>query len=136
MKDSFSDVGNRILLQLNAQGMKQAELCRLTGLSANSISQYVNNQRVPDNMATYKIAKALHVTMEWLLTGENPSALDLDSSKLADFLFCFSRLTLRDQNEIIEIMKIKLASHPKGRSYLSKAGKSDTGTGNSSSGIA
>lgn len=66
----FSNVGDRLLQLLQKNNIRQIQLSQKTGLSANAISSYIRNLRIPDTEASYKIAKALGVTMEWLLTGE------------------------------------------------------------------
>ncbi len=71
MQENFSGVGVRIDARLKELKLKQADLCRNTNISSNAISQYVTGKRVPDTGALFKIATALSVSMEWLLSGEN-----------------------------------------------------------------
>jgi len=66
----IENVGKRIIARLTELNQKQADLCRATGLSNNAISQYVTGKRTPDTLSLYKIATALDVPMEWILTGE------------------------------------------------------------------
>lgn len=71
MEIVFSDVGCRIAKRIKGLGLKQLDVCNKTGLSTTALSQYCTEKRVPDTVSLYKIATALGVSMEWILTGEN-----------------------------------------------------------------
>lgn len=85
MEIVFSDVGCRISRQIKTLGLKQLDVCNKTGLSTTALSQYCTGKRVPDTVSLYKIAMALGVSMEWVLTGEDLTNEDVkgDPSKLA-----------------------------------------------------
>lgn len=70
MEDNFTHVGVRIISRLKKLGLKQADLCRETGLSTTAISQYCTGKQVPNTSALYGLASALKTSMEWLLTGK------------------------------------------------------------------
>lgn len=74
MGDNFAYVGVRIISRLKELGLKQADLCRETGLSTTAISQYCTGKQVPNTSALYSLANALKTSMEWLLTGSDPAA--------------------------------------------------------------
>ena len=63
------DVAGRIKHVMEEKSLKQADLCKITGLTRNSMSTYVLGKHLPDTMSLYKIAQALQVTVEWLLSG-------------------------------------------------------------------
>lgn len=71
MDEQFAYIGVRIISQLKKLGLKQADLCRETGLSTTAISQYCTGKRIPDTASLYKMATVLKTSMEWLLTGES-----------------------------------------------------------------
>lgn len=73
MESEFSHIGVRIISRLKQLGLIQADLCRGTGISSNAISQYCTGKRVPDTTSLYKISGVLKTSMEWILTGANPS---------------------------------------------------------------
>lgn len=101
----IENVGERIIARLTELNQKQADLCRATGLSNNAISQYVTGKRTPDTLSLYKIATALDVPMEWILTGENKySKIDTTTEKVGplseqekEILWKFRQLDARDQ---------------------------------------
>ncbi|MCQ5026820.1 helix-turn-helix transcriptional regulator [Oscillibacter valericigenes] len=95
MEIVFSDVGNRISKRIKGLGMRQLDICNKTGLSTTALSQYCTGKRVPDTVSLYKIAIALGVSMEWVLTGEDvtsedfrPAPLDLEAVKQEQGLTC------------------------------------------------
>jgi phage repressor protein C with HTH and peptisase S24 domain len=71
MNENFTGIGKRISNKLLELNLKQVDLVKITNISKNAISNYINGIRTPDTLSTYKIAKALKVSMEWLLTGED-----------------------------------------------------------------
>lgn len=76
MEIAFSDVGHRISKRIKGLGLKQLDICNKTGLSTTALSQYCTGKRVPDTVSLYKIATALGVSMEWVLTGEDLTVED------------------------------------------------------------
>lgn len=70
MENQFTYIGVRVISRLKELGLKQADLCRETGLSTTAISQYCTGKRVPDTASLYKMASVLKTSMEWLLTGK------------------------------------------------------------------
>jgi transcriptional regulator with XRE-family HTH domain len=53
MIENFTDIGVRISDQMDKLDLKQVDICRITGISKNAMSNYVNGNRVPDTMAIY-----------------------------------------------------------------------------------
>ena len=95
MEIVFSDVGNRIARRIKELDMRQLDVCNKTGLSTTALSQYCTGKRVPDTVSLYKIATALGVSMEWVLTGEDvtnensqPAPPDLEAAKREQGLLC------------------------------------------------
>ena len=67
----MDNIGNRIKDLLQLRKMRQRELAKKIGITEQSISRYINNKRVPDAIVCDKIAKALGVTVDFLLGKEN-----------------------------------------------------------------
>ena len=95
MEIVFSDVGIRIARRIKELDMRQLDVCNKTGLSTTALSQYCTGKRVPDTVSLYKIATALGVSMEWVLTGEDvtnensqPAPPDLEAVKREQGLLC------------------------------------------------
>ena len=62
----------RIVLALMETGMKQSELCRLTGIPKSAMSQYIKGSFEPKQDRIYKIAQALNVSEAWLMGFDVP----------------------------------------------------------------
>lgn len=59
---------------LKDNDIKQYELADLLDMSSNSFSQWIRNDTLPNASKTYQIAKALGVSVEYLVTGIGNSA--------------------------------------------------------------
>lgn len=82
MDDLASQVADRMKKKTAESGLKQVDLCRMTGLSRNSMSNYFLGKHLPDTISLYKIATALQTNVEWLLTGHNPK-ISYNSTELS-----------------------------------------------------
>ena len=131
----MDSIGERIKFLRKKNSLTIQELAGVIQKSKSNISGYESGAFEPSAQTIIKICDYFSISSDWLLFGKESSGVVL-TDKEAHLIELYDQLPAHDQNEITEIMKIKLASHPKGRSYLSKTGKSDAGTGNSSSGIA
>ena len=58
--------GKRIEKALKIREMKQADLCKLTGISKSSLSLYLKGAYSPKQDKIYKMAIALNVSEKWL----------------------------------------------------------------------
>ncbi len=118
MEASFDYIGTRIISQLKRLGLKQADLCRDTGLSTTAISQYCTGKRVPDSSALYKLARSLNTSMEWLLTGANATNEDLTTESIVcdgiplsgsevDLIAMYRLISDTDKQTIFDFTKLK-----------------------------
>lgn len=116
MNENFSNIGVRISEKMDELDLKQVDICRITGISKNAISNYVNGNRVPDTMAVYKLSKALKVSIEWILTGEEAISPEKDISKSelismtsdeVDMITKFRELDYEDQQDAMDIIDMK-----------------------------
>ncbi|MDD2401605.1 MAG: helix-turn-helix domain-containing protein [Clostridia bacterium] len=137
MVEKFEGINQRLTEKMNILNLKQKDVCKITNISKNAMSNYVNGNRIPDTLAIYKLSKALNVSIEWLLTGEAVptnenasqhnykfSALDLEILKLSH------ELDVRDQKEIYDIILLKhkrVQQEKRGLSLTSTNGNKDTG---------
>lgn len=65
----MSSIGNRIKELLNKHDISQKDLARYIGTTEASISRYVNDGREPVAKILYKIARELHTTTDYLISG-------------------------------------------------------------------
>lgn len=133
----FKGIDKRISERLKHLQIKQADLCRETNISNNAISNYVSGNRIPDTLSTYKLSKALGVTMEWLLTGEviptNENSKDIADNLPQhenELLLEYRKLNCHDKKEMLAYIKMKLDFEMRSQappSSISKCGNNSTG---------
>lgn len=68
---------NRIAEALDLRGMKQIELCELTGISKSSLNAYVKQNWQPKQNAIAKMSSVLDVSEMWLAGYDVPMERDL-----------------------------------------------------------
>lgn len=76
----------RLKAAMELRGKSQANLAKQANLSAQTISYYINGERLPNTDVLKKIAKALEVSADYLLgIAKYPSA-DMDIKKMSERL--------------------------------------------------
>ena len=94
--------GENLKQELAYSGMLKKELAAASGVNKRAIDTYVRTKSsMPPADAAVKIAKALGVTVEYLVTGED-SSLPKDLYKLTNSILNLSK---RDQKLIILLIK-------------------------------
>ena len=69
----MSDNLNRLM---NERGIKQADLCRITGIATSAMSHYVRGESEPSFTKAISIARALGVSVDELAGHEQPDLTD------------------------------------------------------------
>ena len=95
--------GKNLKQELIYSGMLKKELAAKTGINKRAIDTYVRtNSSMPPADTAVKIAQALGVTVEYLVTGEEPAP----SAKNDHILMrCIRNLSKKDQRIIAVILK-------------------------------
>lgn len=62
--------GKRVMQLLKERRLSQRELAAEIGVTAASLSRYLNNQREPNGLVIVRAADALHTTTDYLLGHE------------------------------------------------------------------
>lgn len=75
--DNFWD---RVSNELEYKGLSNKELAIAVGIDPSNISKGLKNKNSPSVETAVKIAQVLGVTVEFLVTGKNPSSDPNDSS--------------------------------------------------------
>ena len=65
-------IGERMKQLRTENNLSQSAMARKIGISANSVSLYETDARVPAEKNIQKICEAFHVDKEWLLNGSSP----------------------------------------------------------------
>lgn len=92
--DRIATTAERIRLAMEAAGKRQADLVRETGIDKGALSHYLKGKYKPKQDVVYKLAKALDVSVSYLIgQAENPDDYDtLDSHKSSLFRERVSRI--------------------------------------------
>ena len=79
------EINKRIREKMGAQKMTITDLANKAGLARSTVSRYVSDSIEPKQNAVGAIAKALNVSVSWLLFGEDGETLtEIDPRKLTE----------------------------------------------------
>lgn len=96
-------IGRRILIELKATLKDQEDLAKETGISMDSLAMYISGYRSPNAEDIVKIAKALHVTTDYLLGMDEPKSFDEELKSVAAWI-------ARNAKELTANQKAELAA--------------------------
>ncbi|SMB98015.1 Helix-turn-helix [Thermanaeromonas toyohensis ToBE] len=77
-------LGERLRKAREAKGLTQAQLGALLNVSDATINRYEKGQRSPDPEMLVKLAEALNVSTDYLLTGKQASILEYEAAHRTD----------------------------------------------------
>ena len=106
--NSPKDVGQRILQACEAIKWSQAQLAKESKITPASISQFVNGERMPSTPLLRKIAIALNISVDYLLTGEEPQPKAAEQREATVLYRSFKSLGKKEQDFVkkqIEMLK-------------------------------
>jgi transcriptional regulator with XRE-family HTH domain len=94
--------------ELSYQGKLVKELAALTGISKNTLSNYLNVRGyTPSAEIAVKIAQALGVSVEYLVTGEELTpAKSSFGPEIRDLIQNFKLLSVEDRQLVVSIIQI------------------------------
>ena len=92
--------------EMDFQDIKPKELSEKTGISVNTLRNYINNHdALPNIYSSVKIANALSTTVEELVEGRKNKS-ELQKSDLSGkFLSIFAKLSKNDQKSVIALLE-------------------------------
>ena len=92
--------------EMKYQDIKPKELSEKTGISVNTLRNYINNHdALPNIDSAVKIAHVLNITVEELVEGRKNKS-ELQKSDLSGkFLSTFIQLSENDQKSVIALME-------------------------------
>lgn len=105
-----SSIGARIRQRRKDLGLTQIQIKQDTGISSGNMSDFENGNKLPSAPALVALSKTLNCSIDWLLTGKTFSSQNslLTDKRTEHFLSAFQCLPVNDQEEIIEIIDLKL----------------------------
>ena len=125
MDIGMDSIGNRIRERRKELRLTQTDMHRECGITSGALSQIENGSRVPSAIAFFSISQALNCSMEYLMTGVSSEMKNTEifgnEKKLLDG---FRELSEEDQEELIEILEVKLRKSQKARGTSAKSSHS------------
>lgn len=104
-------IGSRIKERRKELKLTQVQIKELCGISNGNLSDFENGNKTPSANSLVALSKALHVSTDWILTGEDHKR-DISNVILSEcennLLALFRDLDLDDQEEILDIMEMKI----------------------------
>ena len=83
---------DRLVLEMTRQGLRQTDLCKMTGIPKSSMNKYVKGVSEPNNKNSALIAKALHVNFSRLLGYDVPKLTEEDEKLEKLYMECFDKI--------------------------------------------
>lgn len=123
--DSIPPITSRIYLLLERKKISQSELARVLGIRQSTVSGWKQKFNEPEAELLEPISKALNVSLEWLITGTEPSqdsASDLPEDKQL-LLQHYDHCNQEGKNRIMEQAEFIASKYPlQGKSSEYKIG--------------
>ncbi len=92
--------------ELKFQDIKQKELSEKTGISVNTLRNYINDHNaLPNIYSAVKIAQALETTVENLVLGETSLQQKKQETKIQKAIRLFSKLSESDKTTFLRLME-------------------------------
>jgi transcriptional regulator with XRE-family HTH domain len=98
--------GERLKLEREKKGLSKGELSKMIGLHYTQLGRYENNKATPKSDALRKIANALDLTTDYLMSG---SVSDLAEDRISDkkLISSFQKIsTLSDESQKVVVALI------------------------------
>lgn len=131
------EIGNRIRQRRKELGLTQVQIHEATGISSGNLSLIENGKTLPSSSALVNLSNLLQCSIDYLLKG---GSLNLEISKLSNFkeigdisdielslIKLFRQLDQGDQEEIIDVMELKIKRKDGRRKSLNSGDKNDIG---------
>jgi len=109
MAVSGTGIVSRIGEVIDRKGLKRAEFYKI--VPSGTLSNWKTKGQEPGVFTLYKVAVFLGVSLDWLLTGEDPAGLTQNESEL---MRKYRQLGEKDRDEIIGIISLKIENLKKG----------------------
>lgn len=131
------EIGNRIKQRRKELGLTQVQIHEATGISSGNLSLIENGKSLPSSSALVNLSNLLQCSIDYLLKG---NSLNLEISGLSNFkeigdvsdielslIKLFRQLDQGDQEEIIDVMELKIKRKDGRRKSSNSVDKTDIG---------
>ena len=104
------DIWKRVKLIMDELRITHADVESAIQVSSSQLSAWINNDRYPRADIAMRLAKYLHVSIDWLLTGEDEKAVRpevlvlLRNKSLMDIMARIAKLNIRQVNAVVTLL--------------------------------
>lgn len=125
MNFNMISIGERIKNRRKELNLSQIDIYEKCELTSGALSKIENGKTIPSILVFYKLSQALDCDINWLLTGNSSVLQNLNICKTEEiYLNLFRQLPDDEQDEIIEIINLKLAKNKRKSAIPKKASSS------------
>ncbi len=97
----------RLKEEMAYQDIKTQDLAERSGVNKRTIDHYLmNNSQEPSVSKAVKIAQALHVSVEYLVTGTEAAGSPGIAREFVDFVNDFSALSPRQRSVVMQMVQV------------------------------
>lgn len=97
----------RLRDEMDYQGVSAKDLADFTGISKRTIDNYLKtNPQEPGVINAHKIAKALKVSVEYLITGQESNGSQIITSETKKMITIMNRFTDQEKKVIFDLIDI------------------------------
>lgn len=125
MNFNMISIGERIKNRRKELNLSQIDIYEKCELTSGALSKIENGKTIPSILVFYKLSQALDCDINWLLTGDSSHLQNPGICKKEEtYLNLFRQLPDDDQDEIIEIINLKIAKNKRKSTVPKKASSS------------
>lgn len=125
MEVDMLSIGERIKIRRLELRLTQTDIYERCGIASGVLSRIENGKNVPSAIAFYKLSQVLECDMDWLATGKSANIQNDVFCKNEELLLNgFRELQEEDQEELIEILEIKLRKSQRTREASARLSQS------------
>lgn len=130
MDIDMTSLGSRIKSRRKELGLTQTDIYKECGIASGALSQIENGTRTPSVILFYKLSQVLKCDIKWLITGSSFSENFEICEKEENLIKEFRKLSQNDQEELIEILHMKLRRVKRDSEITAKSSSSIDGMNN------
>lgn len=106
------DFRTRLRDQIEYLGLLDKEVASKAGISKRALDSYVGSQGcMPSADVAVRLSKALGVSVEYLITGEDKFISNIETKDIEKLLFLYKTLSESEKNLLIKIAKYLNENH-------------------------
>lgn len=98
----MSEISDRIEGLLKERGLRRVDIVNGTGLPESTVRSWSNSNKSPSAVTLQKVAEFFHVSLEYLITGEDTEQMSKEEREL---LMLFRRFDERDKDTVLDLCR-------------------------------